>query len=116
MRSQAEYGAHGLRICTPVSLLVCAGFMRDGASSVTPELIDGYMRSSHDMYERRFPHLREPASLAMLLGSHKSVPNTREVLYGSLCGSAMAHSVAPSMAHSRFGNRWRARWRGRARP
>jgi hypothetical protein len=101
MRSQAEYGPHGLRICTPVSLLVCARFVRDGAPSLTPEVVDGYMRSAHDMYERRFPHLREPASLATLLAPHKSVPNTREVLYGPLCGSAsdpaVAHTVDPRL-------------------
>ena len=84
-RSQTEYGPYGLRICTPVSLLVCSHFVRRKPQAVTtvralfpPERIDDYMCAAHKLYERRFASLGHPAPLAALLGANRTVPNSEE--------------------------------------
>ena len=89
-RSQSEYGPQGLRICTPVTLLVCDRFVRGRGESVaelfTTEVVDDFMRSAHDMYERRFPNARGPVSMSTLMGAQRFVPNSREVA-GTVHGS-----------------------------
>jgi hypothetical protein len=48
--SQSEYGHHGLRICSPVCLLVCS-----------------YMRAAHSLYLDKFPNARQPELLNSIL-------------------------------------------------
>ena len=72
--SQSRYGLHGLRICTPVCMLVCANFMRivqephdDVCDIFETHVIDAYMRAAHSLYEECFPDAREPVMMKSLL-------------------------------------------------
>ena len=75
-KSQSDYGRHGLRICTPVCLLVCANFMRfltrvrsvdDVYTFFDSHVIDSYMRASHALYDELFPDTTVPVMLKALL-------------------------------------------------
>ena len=72
--SQSTYGRHGMRICTPVCMLVCANFMRiaqqahdDITSFFDARVVDSYMRASHALYDQSFPDATAPVLLKTLL-------------------------------------------------
>lgn len=87
--SQSGYGHHGLRICTPVCMLVCSNFMRgrhDVLSLFDGPLIDGYMRAAHALYMERFPDTTQPVmlkTLLPLLGSGIRYQEVAGVTHGS---------------------------------
>lgn len=71
--SQSEYGYHGMRICSPVCLLVCSNFMHQRHqhqnlfSLFTPNVIHSYMEAAHALYAQKFPDAREPELIQAIL-------------------------------------------------
>lgn len=90
--SQSEYGPHGMRICSPVCLLVCSNFMHQRHqhlnlfSLFTPGTIHSYMQAAHALYAEKFPNAREPELIQSILPDMQHV--TCHEVAGLISGNA----------------------------